>query len=179
MVTVLAELQGWREELQARHVNPLFEVPVPTLNFGHIHGGDSPNRICADCELHIDLRPLPGMEIEPLRKTLQTRLRRALDSSGLELTCHPLLEGTPPMETSATSAIVRSAEELTGYRASAAAFSTEGPYFKQMGIDTVILGPGDIAEAHQPDEFLAEDRINPTIDLLRKLIQRFCVNPPT
>jgi acetylornithine deacetylase len=179
MVTVLGELQDWRRELQARHVNPLFEVPVPTLNFGHIHGGDSPNRICADCELHIDLRPLPGMEIEPLRRTLQTRLRRALDSSGLELDCHPLAEGTPPMETSATSAIVRSAEELTGCRASAAAFSTEGPYFKQMGVDTVILGPGDIAQAHQPDEFLAEDRINPTIDLLRKLIQRFCVNPPT
>jgi acetylornithine deacetylase len=178
MVTVLAELQDWRSELQARHVNPLFEVPVPTLNFGHIHGGDSPNRICADCELHIDLRPLPGMDIETLRKTLQTRLRSALDSSGLELDYHPLFEGTPPMETSATSAIVRSAEELTGYRASAAAFGTEGPYFNQMGIDTVILGPGDIAQAHQPDEFLAEDRIDPTIELLRKLIQRFCVNPP-
>lgn len=179
MTTVLAELMDWRKELQAQHVNSLFEIPVPTLNLGHIHGGDSPNRICADCELHIDLRPLPGMDIEILRGTMQTRLRRALDNSGLELSCHPLFEGTPAMETSATSAIVRSTEELTGYRASSAAFGTEGPYFNKIGMDTVILGPGDIAQAHQPDEFLAEDRINPTIELLRKLIQRFCVNPPT
>lgn len=179
MTTVLAELMDWRKELQAQHVNSLFEIPVPTLNLGHIHGGDSPNRICADCELHIDLRPLPGMDIEILRETMQTRLRRALDNSGLELSCHPLFEGTPAMETSATSAIVRSTEELTGYRASSAAFGTEGPYFNKIGMDTVILGPGDIAQAHQPDEFLAEDRINPTIELLRKLIQRFCVNPPT
>jgi acetylornithine deacetylase len=178
MTRVLAELQNWRKELQAQYANPFFEIPVPTLNFGHIHGGDSPNRICADCELHIDLRPLPGMEIEPLRQTMQTRLRTALDGSGLELICRPLFEGTPAMETSAASAIVRSAEELTGYSASAAAFSTEGPYFNQMGIDTVVMGPGNIAQAHQPDEYLAENRVEPTIELLRRLIYRFCVKPP-
>ena len=47
-----------------------------------------------------------------------------------------------------------------------------------MGINTVVLGPGDIDQAHQPDEFLGEARIKPTLELLRELIQRFCVNPP-
>ena len=178
MVRVLNELLDWRRELQAQHLNPLFDVQVPTLNLGYIHGGDNPNRICADCELHIDLRPLPGMEIEALRETMQNRLRIALQGSGLELGYRRLSEGTPAMETPATSAIVRSTEELTGYPATSAAFATEGPYFNQMGIDTVILGPGDIDQAHQPDEYLAEDRITPTIELLRKLIHRFCVNPP-
>jgi acetylornithine deacetylase len=103
----------------------------------------------------------------------------ALENSGLELDCHPLVEGTPAMETSATSAIVRSTEELTGYRAASAAFATEGPYFSQLGIETVILGPGDIDQAHQPDEYLAEDRITPTIELLRSLIRRFCMYPST
>ena len=179
MVKVLSELLDWRRELQARHLNQLFDVPVPTLNLGHIHGGDSPNRICADCELHIDLRPLPGMEIETLRETLQNRLRMALENSELELSCRPLFAGTPAMETAATSAIVRGTEELTGHRASSAAFGTEGPYFSQLGIETVILGPGDIDQAHQPDEYLAENRIKPAIELLRKLINRFCVNPST
>jgi len=179
MVKVLSELLDWRRELQTQHLNPLFDVPAPTLNLGHIHGGDNPNRICADCELHIDLRPLPGMEIEALRETLQNRLRMALENSGLELSCSPLFEGTPAMETSASSAIVRSTEELTGYRARSAAFCTEGPYFNQLGIDTVILGPGDIDQAHQPDEYLAEDRITPAIELLRRLIHRFCMSPST
>jgi acetylornithine deacetylase len=177
MYTVLSELLAWRRELQSRNHNPLFAVPVPTMNLGHIHGGDNPNRICADCELHIDLRPLPGMEIEALRETMNNRLRQALADTGLELTCRPLFEGTPAMETPASSEIVRCTEELTGFGASAVAFGTEGPYFNQMGINTVILGPGDIDQAHQPDEYLAEERIAPTIELLRKLIHRFCVEP--
>jgi acetylornithine deacetylase len=43
-------------------------------------------------------------------------------------------------------------------------------------MDTVILGPGDIDQAHQPDEFLATDRIPPTVDMLKGLIRRFCVD---
>ncbi len=175
MHAIISELLRWRAELQAEHKNPLFDVPVPTLNLGHIHGGDNPNRICADCELHIDLRPLPGMEIEALRHTLQTRLSGIVEGSGLELDCHPLFEGTPALETDAASDIVRVTEKLTGYSAAAVAFGTEAPYFKRMGIDTVVLGPGDIDQAHQPDEYLACERIDPTINLLRQLIQRFCI----
>jgi len=177
MHSIISELMRWRAELQAEHHNPLFEVPVPTLNLGHIHGGDNPNRICADCELHIDLRPLPGMEIQALRHTLQTRLAKVIEGTGLELDCHPLFEGTPAMETRAASDIVCVTEALTGHSATAAAFGTEGPYFNSMGIDTVVLGPGDIDQAHQPDEYLACERIQPTIDLLKQLIQRFCLAP--
>jgi acetylornithine deacetylase len=79
------------------------------------------------------------------------------------------------METPATSEIVRCSEALTGYSAAAVAFGTEGPYFNQMGIDTIVLGPGDIDQAHQPDEYLDETRIQPTLELLRKLITRFCI----
>jgi len=177
MRKVLDELVKWRLELQAQNSNPLFEIPVPTLNLGHIHGGDNPNRICADCELHIDLRTLPGMEIDELRSGMQSRLRNAVADTGLELTCSALIEGTPSMDTPATSKIVRSTEQLTGYEATSAAFGTEGPYFNQMGISTVILGPGDIDQAHQPDEYLATNRISPCIDLLSGLIRRFCLEP--
>lgn len=177
MHKVLDELLRWRAELQARHVNPLFQVPVPTLNLGHIHGGDNPNRICADCELHIDLRPLPGMELAELRATLERRVRHAIEDTGLELICRPLFEGTPAMETPAASEIVRCCEALTGHSAEAVAFGTEGPYFNQIGVETVVLGPGDIDQAHQPDEYLDETRIQPTLELLRKLITHFCLNP--
>jgi acetylornithine deacetylase len=42
-------------------------------------------------------------------------------------------------------------------------------------MDTVIMGPGDIAQAHQPDEYLALERINPTLGVLKALIKRFCI----
>lgn len=175
MHRVLGELLRWRAELQAQNRNPLFAVPYPTLNLGHIHGGDNPNRICADCELHIDLRPIPGMDLQVLREIMQTRLRAVIQDTGLELSCRPLFDGTPAMETAASSEIVRATEALTGHQAGAVAFGTEGPYFTQMGINTVVLGPGDIDQAHQPDEYLAEARIAPMLELLRKLIQQFCV----
>ncbi len=177
MHRIISELIRWRAELQAGHHNPLFDVPTPTLNLGHIHGGDNPNRICAECELHIDLRPLPGMEIGALRHTLQTRLASVIEGSGLELNCYPLFEGTPAMETKASSEIISTTEALTGYEATSAAFGTEAPYLNGMGIETVVLGPGDIDQAHQPDEFLACERIEPTLELLSRLITRFCLTP--
>jgi acetylornithine deacetylase len=59
--------------------------------------------------------------------------------------------------------------------ASAAAFGTEGPYFRQLGMDALIYGPGDIEQAHQPDEFIRLDSIAPTVAVLRGLIREFCV----
>jgi acetylornithine deacetylase len=177
MHEAIGEILAWRNELQKKNRNPLFRVAVPTLNLGHIHGGDNPNRICGDCELHFDLRPLPGMELAALRAELTGRLERRLAGSGVELRIRPLFPGLPPMETAADSPLVRAAEELTGHGAEAVAFGTEGPFFNELGMQTVILGPGDIDQAHQPDEFLALDRIEPTVSLLRSLIERFCLTP--
>ncbi len=178
MQKVLNTLTDWRKELQTGNINNLFRIPVPTLNLGHIHGGDNPNRICGDCELHLDLRPLPGMELTDLREILHDRVRKTLEDSGLEISFKALATGTPAMDTPASSEIVKFTEALTGYSAAAVAFGTEAPYFNQMGIDTVVLGPGDIDQAHQPDEYLDEARIQPMIKLLRELIMRFCINPP-
>jgi acetylornithine deacetylase len=81
------------------------------------------------------------------------------------------------VETDATSAIVRAAERLTGQTAGAVAFATEAPYLTASGMETVILGPGNIDQAHQPDEFVALEHLQPTVDLLTRLIEEFCVAP--
>jgi acetylornithine deacetylase len=177
MYAVIGELLRWRAELQARYRNPLFEVEVPTLNLGHIHGGDNPNRICADCELHIDIRLLPGMALAEVRETLHQRLGKLLADSGLQLECTPLFSGIEALETPASAAIVQAAEALTNAPAGVVGFGTEGPYLNALGMETVILGPGSIGCAHQPDEYLSLAAIEPTLRLLRKLIKQFCVNP--
>ena len=175
MHRVLGEIIAWRGELQERYRNPLFALEVPTLNLGHIHGGDNPNRICAQCELHFDLRPLPGMDLGDLRGELKQRLSQLLEDSKLQLEHIPLFDGVPAMETPASAAIVKATETLTGYPAEAVAFGTEGPYLNQLGMETVILGPGHIDQAHQPDEYLALDQIRPGIQLLQQLIRKFCL----
>ncbi|WP_435103886.1 acetylornithine deacetylase [Arhodomonas sp. AD133] len=177
MTRVLNELLAWRDELATRYRDVRFEVPQPTLNLGHIHGGDNPNRICGSAELHFDVRPLPGMELAVLRAEVERRLRDVLDDYPGEIAVRSLFPGQPPLETPETAELVGAAAELTGHEAGAVAFGTEGPWLRDLGMDVVVLGPGDIAQAHQPDEYLAMDRLDPTVALLRRFIQRFCLEP--
>ncbi len=175
MHQVISELLTLRSGWQQQWHDPLFSVPTPTLNLGCIHGGDNPNRICGRCALEFDLRPLPGMDPDALRASIGQRLAEVAARHQVQIDYQPLFPGVPPMDTPATAAIVQACEQLTGYRAGSVAFATEGPYLNQLGLQTVILGPGDIAQAHQPDEYLALDRIEPTVRILRELIGRFCL----
>jgi acetylornithine deacetylase len=175
MHQAIAELLAWRNELQQRYRNPLFAVQEPTINLGHIHGGDNPNRICAHCELHFDIRPLPGMDLDELRGQIDQRIGARLADSGLQFERVSLFEGIPAMDTPADSPIVRAAESLTGHSAGAVAFGTEGPYLNEMGMQTLIMGPGSIDQAHQPDEYLALDQLKPAAEIIRQLVKRFCL----
>jgi len=177
MHRVIAALLEYREDLQRRHRDPAFTIAEPTLNLGQIRGGDNPNRICASCELLFDVRLMPGMGLTDTRSELQRIAERALAGSDLNLDYQPLFDGVPAMETAADSPIVTAAEALTGHRAGAVAFGTEGPFYNALGMETVILGPGDIDHAHQPNERLPLGQVQPTVELLRGLIERFCVHP--
>ena len=174
MHRVISALLAWRQELQDTWQDPLFAVPVPTMNLGHIHGGDNPNRICADCELHLDLRPLPGMDIGELRHAIHRRVTDSLQGSGIRVTFEALFEGVPAMATDRDARIVRLAEQLTGHPAEAVAFGTEAPYLQQLGIQPVVLGPGNIEQAHQPDEYLATDRLLAMVNLLQQAVKSVC-----
>jgi acetylornithine deacetylase len=176
MHAALSAILAWRDELRQSHRHPAFSVPYPTLNLGHIHGGDNPNRICGECELHLDLRVLPGLDPEVLRAELARRVAEVAEARGLAWSVEPLFASIPPVETPATSEIVRAGEALTGHAAVAVSFGTEAPFFARLGMETLVLGPGDIDQAHQPDEYLALERIPPTLELLRGLIRRFCMN---
>ncbi|QXP83179.1 acetylornithine deacetylase [Methylococcus sp. Mc7] len=178
MHRVISELLAIREELQERYRNPAFAVPVPTLNLGAIHGGDNPNRICGHCELSIDLRPLPGMDIEDLRSLLKRRLGQALLASPrLELSVESLFGGVPAFETRADAGLVRCCEHLSHARAGAVSFGTEAPFLSRLGVETVVLGAGHIEQAHQPDEYLPLEHVEPATAILRGLIERYCIAP--
>ncbi|MEW8105160.1 MAG: acetylornithine deacetylase [Candidatus Thiodiazotropha endolucinida] len=175
MYQVLGEVIQWRSELQQRYQNQAFKVAFPTLNLGHIHGGDNPNRICGQCELQFDLRPLPGMSLDNLRGELRQRLSQRLHDADLNWELTPVFDGIPAMETPREAAIVQAVEQLTGAESGAVAFGTEGPFFNSMGMQTVICGPGSIEQAHQPDEYLPLKHIQPAINLIQSLIRQFCL----
>ncbi|MBT8126869.1 MAG: acetylornithine deacetylase [Gammaproteobacteria bacterium] len=175
MHKVMTELLAWRQQLQQTYHNALFEIPQPTLNLGHIHGGDNPNRICGHCELQIDIRPLPGMNLADLKLELGAQLQKVLAGSKIDYQIDALLDGVPALETPANSKLVKTVERLTGSHAEAVAFSTEAPFYDQLGMDAVVLGPGHIAQAHQADEYLEMTKIKPTVQLIQDLVKQFCM----
>ncbi len=175
MNAVINKLSRWRSELQKAHTNPAFSVPVPTLNFGSIHGGDNPNRICGQCEMKIDIRFLPGMDMADLRADIRRTVLETIDGLDLIVEFDPVPTGLPAMHTAADSDIVRTAERLAGEPAGTVGFGTEGPYLNALGMDTVVLGPGDIDVAHQANEYLALDRIVPMKNIVREMIRHFCM----
>jgi len=175
MHEVMTELMQFRRELQSRYQNPAFAVSVPTLNLGCIHGGDSPNRICGQCELDFDLRPLPGMDLQELTGQIETRLKGVADRCQINLQCEALFSGIPAFENQRDSELVKIAESLSGHQAETVAYGTEGPYMQQLGMDTIVMGPGSIDQAHQPNEYLELSQVQPSIAVLKQLIARCCL----
>ena len=175
MRLVLNELQQFKQELADKYVNHDFVVPIPTLNLGHIHGGDNPNRICAECELHIDVRPLPGMQLETLKDELHERVLQMTQPLGLQCEFVTLFDGIPAFATSNDAKIVALAKQYTNKSPQSVAFGTEGPYFNAMGLETIVLGPGSIDQAHQANEYLDVSILKPTIKLLQNVIHSICV----
>lgn len=175
MNEAMTELLALRARWQEQHRNEHFRVQYPTMNLGCIHGGDNPNRICARCELHFDLRPLPGMDMNELREAILHELEPVARRRNLALTFEPLFAGVPPFETAAEAELVQVCERLTGHQAEAVAFATEAPWLQQLGLETLVMGPGSIDQAHQPDEYLDLGQIAPTITLLKQLIRHFCL----
>ncbi len=69
-------------------------------------------------------------------------------------------------------------ETLCGCSAKAALFATEAPYLAQLGLETLVLGAGDIRVAHQPDEYVTIAGIEGATDLYVSLIRRYCTEAP-
>ena len=177
MQAVMAELLAFQQELKERYRNPAFDVDYPTINLGAIHGGDNPNRICGACELLIDIRPLPGMDIGTLHEALCQRLDGTLiRNPGLHLEVKRLSEGLPAFETPADNDMTQTCEAFSGHAAGAVAFGTEAPFLDQLGMETIVMGPGFIDQAHQPDEYIPLEHIRPGIEILSRLIQRYCID---
>nr|WP_313259575.1 acetylornithine deacetylase [Serratia bockelmannii] len=169
----IGRLMELRKTLQERYNNPAFAVPYPTMNFGHISGGDAANRICACCELHLDIRPLPGMTLDNINELMHQALEPMSQRWPGRLTIEELHASVPGYECPTDHRMVAVIEELLGTRTQVVNYCTEAPFVQQV-CPTLVLGPGSIDQAHQPDEYIDTAFIEPTRKLLGQLINHFC-----
>ena len=174
MHKVMSSLMALRDHWGEQYQNPGFEVQVPTMNLAAIHGGDSPNRICQHCRLTFDVRLLPGMNNSEMREIIHQTTRKALHGTGVSASFNSLFHGVEPYLQNEDSELLKNVEQMTGHSAISAGFATEAPFFQALGMQTVVLGPGSIDTAHQANEYLPLDQLDPAINLIHKLIQQFC-----
>jgi len=171
----MTALYAYRDQIQRQFNDPAFTIPTPTMNLGHIHGGDNSNRICGACLLLIDIRFLPSMSFAKLHGDIEQLATEVAEARGLGLNTHIFGDGMPAMNTDEASEIAQYLTHLTGKKTGSVGFGTEAPYYNSMQTETIVIGPGSINQAHQPDEFLPLAHIEPTIRLLDDLIDRFCM----
>lgn len=141
-----------------------FTVPYSTLSTGLIRGGIAANVVPKDCEFHFDLRTLPQASPDALYQEIRTYAEalahemQAVDpQSGIDLVWASQTVGLAASE---TDAIVRWAMQLSGNSTvGKVSYGTEAGLFQKMGVPTVICGPGDIAEAHRPNEFVTLEQL--------------------
>jgi len=175
MHLVIGELKKVQQQFKEKYHNPHFEVPYPTLNFGSVNGGDSPNRICGCCELHIDMRPIPGITTTELFVTVKQALAEIEKRYPKSVEIYHLHEPIPSYQCPLHSDLIKDAEIYTGNKAQSANYCTEAPFIQELGCETIVLGPGHIAQAHQPNEYLDLAFVKPTKEVIEKLIMRYCV----
>ena len=184
-VEVAAELITWLGGLQqelldeARHDG--FEFPYTSVQVGRIAGGTAHNITARDCEFVFEIRALPGVAAQDLL----ARFRRQVDEVVLpkiraiaaecDITIDEIAD-SPGLDETGNRHLAGAIMPLCGCSvASRVSFGTEGGILQSIGVPTVILGPGDIGVAHQPDEHVSVeqlDRCLAFLDILsRKLVE--------
>jgi acetylornithine deacetylase len=141
-----------------------FTVPYTTLSTGLIRGGIAANVVPKECEFQFDMRTLPEaspdalyQEIRAYAEVLASEMRAIDAAAGIDLVWASQTIGLAAAE---TDAIVQWAMRLArSTQVGKVSYGTEAGLFQQMGVPTVILGPGDIAEAHRPNEFVALEQL--------------------
>jgi acetylornithine deacetylase len=141
-----------------------FTVPYSTLSTGVIHGGIAANVVPKDCVFQFDMRTLPNTQPEALYQEIRefaqnlTREMRAVDNeSGIDL---EWLSQTVGLAAAETDAIVQWAMQLSrNTQVGKVSYGTEAGLFQKMGGPSVICGPGDIAQAHRPNEFVTLEQL--------------------
>ncbi|WP_369601150.1 acetylornithine deacetylase [Hahella sp. SMD15-11] len=174
MADALHALRRVRASWADRYRDPAFEVAVPTLNFGCIHGGDNANRICGHCELQFDVRLHPGMDIRETESMLRDAVAPVAEDWGVTIRLNQIFAGVPPFRQTPEADLVRFSADQTGQPPKSVAFATEAPFLAAQGIETVVLGPGHIDQAHQPNEYM-DLRFVPAMQrYLEAAVDRYC-----
>lgn len=154
------------------------EMPPYSLNCGTIHGGTAANVIAAACDVTFEVRHDadhdPGQVLVPVNDAVSA-VHARLAAVGGGATC-TLTTAYPAMNTDVTGAAFATAVRvIDGGSSTTLGYGTEGGLLTDaLGLPVMICGPGDIADAHRPDESIEAAQLDRCVQVVRRLVDAFC-----
>jgi acetylornithine deacetylase len=155
--------------------NERFDPPYTTLQVTQIAGGNASNIVPAACWFGWEIRRLPGFDGHALdarfRRFAEERcnipMRQADPEAGVEI---EIVNEVPPFQADASSGVVPLTLKLAQLNDTfAVCYATEASLFQAGGAPAVVCGPGDIAQAHTPNEYLEIAELEKCLAFLARL----------
>ena len=181
-----AKLIDWANRMNAENrakpvtaLAGLFDPPWTTLHVGTIRGGTAENITAKECSFGLGFRCVPGEDplgwVARLRAEaarLEAAMQAIHPEAGIRLEEVFFVPPLVPETRGAAEALVR---KLTGDNGtSVVSYGTEAGQFQAEGYSAVVCGPGDIAQAHQPDEWLAVEQFDAGWRFMEALVEDLC-----
>jgi acetylornithine deacetylase len=178
VLEAIGHLQAERRVPNERFLRTFPDSPYDVLNVGTIAGGIAPNIIAEECRLAITYRSLPDAEPLEIYREIQRRLA-ALDPYDYASHNHratievgpPMV--VPPLLAPRDTTLERALSEVTGTdEVGGALFATDGGWFARAGMIPLICGPGDLDQAHKPNESIRRAALESGTEKILKVIAR-------
>ncbi len=168
-VRVIGCLSKYERQLRRRFTSPW--VSSPTLTVTMIHGGRTRNAVPDECTIAVDFRILPGMDGQQSVDELFAELAElALPITHGEFQCFAPALNTSPDDPLVTAAVALCRETLGRDVKPAGVPYCSDACWAPDGVPAIILGPGDIAQAHAVDERIILDQVAQCVAIYRQLL---------
>lgn len=160
--------------------NKQFDPPFTTLHIGVFRGGTALNIVPNLCEFSFEIRNIPEVDAETLAeeirqhafKVLEPRMKEIDPKTGFEFKAAARV---PSFDIPHSHPMVETVLSLSGANtAEKVSFATEAGIFQHKGIPTVVCGPGSIAQAHKPNEFVTKEQLLKCEHFLDRLFDTMC-----
>ncbi len=172
---LIGELGQIERELAALPPDPRFTPPYPTLQVTEVTGGIASNIVPAICRFGFEVRSMPGLDVDAIeqRLTAFAKAQCLPDMQRLAPEADIVIRQSnrvPPFGADRMSEVIALALKLAGQNdTGAVSYATEAGLFQAAGVPAVVCGPGDIAQAHTADEWIAISEIERCLAFLDSL----------
>ncbi len=155
--------------------NSAFNPPYTSFNIGTIRGGSSRNTIARHCQFDWEIRPIPEEDEAQIMQEIEDYCQQVLIPQMREFSAQAAIftdnkAFVPGLSINPESEIIKTIKNISDNDSyDVVSFGTDAGYFQNIGIDSVVYGPGSLAQAHKPDEYIEISELKKCLAFLSDL----------